>query len=98
MNLKDGINTKFRFEYSAQSKVYFTEANIDELAQPSHSLVNSYLEISSEKHPVTATIFGKNLTNEAVISTAVDFINILGTVSRVYNPPRTYGMKLKFDF
>lgn len=97
-DLTSGIGGRFRVEYGAHSKRFFTETNVSSLMQPSYSMVNSYLEFSFDQSSMLATIYGKNLTDEVVTSAAVDFLDILGTVSRVYQAPRTYGIQLKFLF
>lgn len=94
-NWMSQANSRFRLEYSVRSKTFFTEGNSDLLFQPSYSLINSYLEFSLDAYPMTITFYGKNLKNEPVISTAVDFLEILGTVSQVYQAPRTFGIQLK---
>lgn len=96
--LRGDVQFRVRAEYSLKSKVYFTETNLPELMQDSYDLVNAYLEMSSERLNAEATIYIKNLTNEAAIGSATDFLDILGTVTRNFQPPRTFGVNLKLRY
>lgn len=46
--------------------------------------------------PLTVTVFGRNLTDEAVPSTYQ--VGAGNVASSAYEPPRTYGVRLSYDF
>jgi iron complex outermembrane recepter protein len=64
--------------------------------QPAYSLVNASVKWTSESAHFTLTVWGDNLTNEAVLTSVVteDF----GTHNAYYSAPRTYGVKVGYHF
>lgn len=97
-NLTEAVVSTYRMEYSFHSKIYFTELNQSQLMQPDFSLVNLYAEFQSGDLPMKATFYGKNIFDQVVIGSAVDFIDVLGTATRVYREPRTFGVNLQYEF
>jgi iron complex outermembrane recepter protein len=79
---------------AASSKYYFEPSF--RIVQPNWVKVNVQIEMkSSDDSHFTYQLWGKNLTNEAVIDSAIiistgDFAN--------YAPPRTFGASVKFQF
>ena len=93
----DGSIT-IRGEHQYRSKIYFTETNETILSQGGYHNINARLEYKTSDDKYTIAAFGRNLTDEAIAHTGVDLRAVLGTVSNVYNPPRTYGVELTVNF
>jgi outer membrane receptor protein involved in Fe transport len=64
--------------------------------QPAYSLVNASVKWTSDRRPFTLTIWGDNLTNEAVLTSVVT--ENFGTHNAYYSAPRTFGVKVGYHF
>jgi iron complex outermembrane receptor protein len=85
------------FEASAtlyySTKFYLEVGN--RVYQPAYTQLSGRLAFKPEGSRMRFELWGKNLTNEAVISGAY----ILQNADNVgYAPPRTYGVALRYDF
>lgn len=88
-----------RGEINWQDRVFFTEFNTADATQGAYALINAGLRYSSEDDRWSAEIWGRNLTNELVLTnniiTAPLFNSVrVGSVS----PPRTYGVTIGMNF
>ena len=86
-----------RAEYYHQDDVYFTEWNRKDAFQKAHGLLNA--RASYVISDVTVTLWGRNLTDEEVVSNNIitaPLYNSLRVGSLL--PPRTYGATVEYQF
>jgi iron complex outermembrane receptor protein len=78
----------------ASERIYFDVGNV--FYQPSYATLGLSASFSPSALPgLTASVWGNNLTNEAVILST--FLNAFGALAS-YAPPRTYGATLSYKF
>ena len=87
-----------RAEHQYQSKIYFTETNESVLSEGGFHNINARAGYETENGRFSIAVFGKNLMDEETINFAIDLRNQLGTVNRIFNHPRTYGVELTYHF
>jgi iron complex outermembrane receptor protein len=74
---------------------YFSEFNNPELSQDAYTLVDMSLKFTAADEKWSATLWGKNLTDELVESGNFPLATGLVT-AQTFLPPRTWGVSLKF--
>jgi iron complex outermembrane receptor protein len=79
--------------YSYSDSYIFSPDNI--LRQPAFSMVNATMSWTAPGERLTATLWGKNLSNEAVANAILE--SALGSLA-AYQPPRTYGVTVGMKF
>jgi outer membrane receptor protein involved in Fe transport len=77
------------------SGLFFLEPD-NVLQQPAYTRLNSSIEWRPSSHRYAVTLWGRNLTNEAVISYGGTLVSGLRTVG--YEPPRTYGISFEYHY
>lgn len=87
---------EFGARYAAQDRVYFTAFNNDIISQGEYGLLGADVGLVARSKKWQVHLFGENLTDEVYYSSYFDFSNT--GVSLFINPPRTYGVRLGFDF
>ena len=92
-NIFDG-NVILSANYQYSSGFYLELDNV--VRQPSYSMVNASLKWTSDSGHYTMTLWGDNLTNEAVLTSVVT--QNFGTHDAYYAAPRTYGVKVGYHF
>jgi outer membrane receptor protein involved in Fe transport len=80
--------------YQYNSGFYLEIDNV--VRQPAYNLVNASVKWTSDKRPFTLTLWGDNLTNEAVLTSVVT--ENFGTHNAYYSAPRTFGVKVGYHF
>jgi iron complex outermembrane recepter protein len=92
-NILDGaVVVAANYQYS--SSFYLEIDNV--VRQPAYSLVNASVKWTSDSSPFTLTVWGDNLTNEAVLTSVVT--ENFGTHNAYYSAPRTFGVKVGYHF
>jgi iron complex outermembrane receptor protein len=66
--------------------------------EPHHYFVNMQLGVRSPDQHWEASVWSNNLTNEYENNIIFDGVTQAGTQGTFYNPPRTYGVTLKYNF
>jgi len=66
------------------------------MRQTAYTRLNSSVEWQPSTHRYAVRLWGRNLTNEAVISYGGTLVSGLRTVG--YEPPRTYGITLEYHY
>lgn len=74
---------------------FFSEFNNSNLHQDAYTLVDAAIKFTAADEKWTATLWGKNLTDELVESGNFPLATGLVT-ARTFLPPRTWGVSLKF--
>lgn len=93
-NLFSGINASYR------SSSYLTAQNIDLVKLDSVSLINLQGGVRISDYGLEIQAYVKNLTDEEYLTSISDYTlgGIFGTSTRRYGAPRTYGVRLTYDF
>lgn len=89
------IESSFRIDASWNGRRYFTPENNLLESQGNYFLLNASLEMRINED-VTVTIWGRNLTDEEYVTGTASFASLL--VAGRVGAPRTYGVKLGYDF
>lgn len=87
-----------RGEHQYQSRIFFTETNNDLLGQKGYHNVNARLTYKTLNEKLKLTAFVNNLTNKKSAQTGVDLLGVLGLVTRIFNPPRHYGVEISLSY
>ena len=96
--INQGGGLTFRVDYQYQDKSFFTTFNRDLSAQEAFSLVNASVSYENKGGKWRVAAFVKNATDEDY------FLNILesgveaGKPEGFLAPPRTYGVRLSYNF
>ncbi len=89
----------FRAESIWVGKVYFNQFNRDVLSQDAHNKLNAFVTWARPAGDWTVTAYGRNLTDETLIATAVTSNPLLTTpVLGTFEPPRTFGLEIGYRF
>lgn len=99
VDLTGEFSLRFTASYSYQSKVYYDPLNSEEIAEDGYGLLNASLSLLSTRD-YKVSIYGKNLTDEVY---RVSGVNLLGADDfgyglNYYGDPRTFGVRVKFQF
>jgi iron complex outermembrane receptor protein len=84
-----------RVDYSYTSQFFFTAANLPAESQPAYGLIDAHLSIQPPGAHWEVSVWAKNLTNELVRTSVTDF-PIFAQTLYAYQPPRTYGVTVRF--
>ncbi len=97
--LGDAGFLNLRADINYQDEVFFTEFNNIDAVQPSVSTVNAGIRFTTADERFSIDVWGRNLTNEFVISNNIITAPLFNSV-RVGSlaPPRTYGVTLGVNF
>ena len=94
-----GGEIKLRGELNYRSKVYFTAFNVDSIAEPKNTKFNAFLTWTSDDGHVSATVFGRNLTDKITKTGGIVNSASFGTpLSGSISPPRTFGVTVGYNF
>lgn len=84
-----------RGEYNWKSRQYYSAQNNNVESQPSFGLVNASLGYNAPDERWSVMAFGRNLANKEYVTTTATFT---GPVSGRVGEPRTYGLRLAFNY
>ncbi len=84
--------------YAWKSHFWFTGANIAYLEQPAYGLLNMNIGLELADPHVILNIYGTNLLEEEVLSSAGHWGGVFGIPSFVPGPPRMVGVKMTWKF
>jgi iron complex outermembrane receptor protein len=85
------VTASLTVSYSAK---YYLELG-DRVYQPSFVMLNGQIGFRPGHTPVTVSLWGRNLTNRAVVESS--YVSNFGD-PRTYAPPRMYGVRLDYAF
>jgi iron complex outermembrane receptor protein len=91
--LPTGGQIRLNATYSYTDSYVFAPDNI--LRQPAFSMVNAAMSWTAPGDRFTATLWGKNLSNEAAANAILE--SLIGSLA-AYQPPRTYGVTAGIKF
>ena len=88
-----------RGEVSYRSRSYLTAFNVDEVSQPSFAKFNAFLNWTSSDGNVSGSLFVRNITNKATVSSAYVSSGLFGfPINGYLEEPRTYGARIRYEF
>ena len=61
-------------------------------------MYNANLSYRFPREHLSATLYGDNLSNRVYLVRTGNLLSSLGYTEGQFGPPRTYGLRLKFDF
>ncbi len=91
--LGNGAKFNLRGELSYSDDYYFTVFNREPARQPSYTMINVFLNFTTADDKWKIGLFGRNLTDEAVLASAFESPKV-GS----YLAPRTYGLSVMRKF
>ncbi|MFV3076971.1 TonB-dependent receptor [Niveispirillum fermenti] len=91
----DGSSLLFAADYRYESMIFDDNANDGPERRPATHFVDGRIVYTAASGQWTASLWGKNLTNEVTRTFQAVF---LGANFGAYNPPRTYGATLGWRF
>ena len=94
-DLAGGSSVEFAAEYAYTSKIYDSENNNVYNSRPSTNFLDARVVYKPANDHWTMSLWGKNLTKEF---TKTYDGNISGVVIAAYNPPRTFGATLRWNY
>ena len=89
------INAFVRADYNWTDDFFFDNENSPRTRQKSVGVLNGSIGIATEDDKWELRLWAKNLTNELYESGKSD---VIGSVLVSYNPPRTYGVTLRWKY
>jgi iron complex outermembrane receptor protein len=82
-----------------QDQIHFSKvAYLTGNTQPSVGTLDARISFELHESGLTFALWGKNLTDKAIIERTVDFSNSLGHVVGLYRPPLTWGGEIIWRF
>ena len=87
-----------RVDYYYSSKKYFDQFNEDPLVQGSYDVVNARVSLESFSEDWSVYLFGKNITDEVIVSGGFQAGGTGSGYIGSLRPPRTYGLGVSYSF
>ncbi|KCZ49275.1 TonB-dependent receptor [Hyphomonas pacifica] len=97
VNLDSGVQITPSVDMSYRSKVYFDSTNRERLSDPELWLVGAELAILSPNGHIEGGLWGRNLTDEAYLTSA-NPVDSLGVDLLTYSRPRSVGVFLRYRY
>lgn len=90
-----GASLEFALDYSHESKIFDSENNSEGQSRPPTDFVDARAVFTSADNHWTFSVWGKNLTDEFTKTYDGEYS---GTIVAAYNPPKTYGATLRWNY
>lgn len=95
--LANNAYVDFSIAYAFKGEQFFTEFNDDRLAADSYGILDANLKYTFPNNNFTLNLWGRNLTDEFVVSGAFP-VSTSRTIGGTFLPPRQYGITLGYAF
>lgn len=96
-DLANGGTVDYSAAYAYKGEQFFTEFNTDRLAADAYGILDANIKYSLPNDNFTVNLWGKNLTDEEVVSGAFA-ISTSRSITGTLLPPRSYGVTLGYRF
>ncbi|WP_284126147.1 TonB-dependent receptor [Parerythrobacter aestuarii] len=96
-DLASGGNILASIAYALTGNQFYTEFNDPRMAAGSYGILDANLKYTFPDENLSVNIWGKNLTNEFVVSGAFA-VSTSRTITGTYLPPRQYGVTVAYEF
>ncbi len=93
-DLADGADLFIRAQYQFDARTYFDPTNVLIASRPAYSLVNASIGYSPPHSRWQVALWGKNLADTQYINGA----NLGGTLTGPVGDPRTFGVRIDYDY
>jgi len=93
----EGILTP-RIDWSYQSEVHLRGPEVAATVQRGYNRIDARLSYTFNEERTQVALWGRNLTDEHYFDNATPTVSSLGTTSRFYAAPRTYGCEVSHRF
>lgn len=98
VNLGNGASIDFGGDYRGRGRSKAKWINdLSGASSPSVDFLNASIQYTSADQKWAATLWGRNLTEEAEIKYKLAQVSIFNARLRTYGPPRTYGLTLEYN-
>ena len=87
-----------RLDWYYQSAVHWDFVELDQAIQPGYNLLHARLSYDFLDDRAQVALWGKNLVDEEYFSSTLSVVNVAGTLTNYYSPPRTLGGELSYRF
>jgi iron complex outermembrane receptor protein len=88
-----------RGEASYRDRVYFTPFNLDYVSQAANIKYNAFLNWDSLDAHWNGSLFVKNLTNKTIVGNSlVSWVGVGFPTNGYLEDPRTYGLRIRYNF
>jgi iron complex outermembrane receptor protein len=97
----DGLSLALHSEYSYRSRVFYLPDNYRVASDGSLGLLDARVTLGFDRQNIELTLWGKNLTDEAYITQAIDGrgpFNLSQNAAAAIGAPRMYGATLNWYF
>jgi iron complex outermembrane recepter protein len=84
--------------WSYRSRTYFDNSYSVTSSQDPYSMYNANLSYRFPREHLSATLYGDNLANRVYLVRTGNLLSSLGYTLGQFGPPRTYGLRLKYEF
>jgi iron complex outermembrane receptor protein len=91
MPVSEGFSLALQTDFKYQSEMFRNAENDPLTATDAHFLVNGRIALTPRNRRWEVALWGKNLTDEDFVVSGFN-VPILGIVTHIYNPPRTFGL------
>lgn len=95
--LKSGGAVTLASSYAAKGEQFYTEFNNPVLGADAYAIVDANVQYTAPDGRLTVNAWGKNLTDEFVLSGAFA-VSTSRTITGTYLPPRQYGVSVGYTF
>ena len=96
-DLNNGGNIRGSVGYAYTGKQYYTEFNDPRMMADGYGILDANLKYTFPDGNLSVNVWGKNLTDEFVVSGAFA-VSTSRTITGTYLPPRQYGVTVGYRF
>jgi iron complex outermembrane recepter protein len=97
LTLSEGVLTAFA-GWSYRSRTYFDNSNSITSSQAPYSVFNGHLSYGLPGGRFSMSIFGDNIGNQVYVVRTGNLLSSLGFALAQFGAPRTYGVRMKYEF
>ncbi|MEO2169873.1 MAG: TonB-dependent receptor, partial [bacterium] len=87
-----------RIEWNFRSSFNAVFPEITQAAQPSYNLLHARLSYSFFDDRAQFALWGRNLTDKVYTNVVTPVVSSFGFIVKYYDPPRTFGAELSWEF
>ncbi len=87
-----------RVEWYYQSAVHWDFVELEQATQRGYNLLHARLSYDFLDDRAQVALWAKNLIDEDYFSSTLSIVNVAGTLTNFYSPPRTFGGELSYRF
>jgi len=94
-----GGDFKFKVQGRFVDDVYINQFNLDHLSRESYSTYNAFFRWDKADSGLSVNVFVRNITDEEIVSSGLVSTALVGSLFvGTFEPPRTFGITVGYDF